>query len=100
MDLTYAYRFGPPAHDLVVATLLAADTRARLSEAFFFPLGLPSSREDALGLEAFFEDRGGLVREVTIRTRRFAQSVIDHGFDGSPYRAAVDILLRRPIAGG
>ena len=31
--------------------------------------------------------------------RRFAQSVIDHGFDGSPYRAAVDILLRRPIAG-
>ena len=29
--------------------------------------------------------------------RRVAQSVIDHGFDASPYRAAVDILLRRPL---
>ncbi|HXG58249.1 MAG TPA: TM0106 family RecB-like putative nuclease [Thermoanaerobaculia bacterium] len=31
--------------------------------------------------------------------RRFAQSILDHGFDGSPYRAAVDILLRRPRDG-
>ncbi|HEY8164058.1 MAG TPA: TM0106 family RecB-like putative nuclease, partial [Gemmatimonadaceae bacterium] len=29
--------------------------------------------------------------------RRVAQSVIDQGFDGSPYRAAIDILLRRPM---
>jgi uncharacterized protein len=31
--------------------------------------------------------------------RRLAQSVVDHGFDGSPYRAAINILMRKPIAG-
>ena len=31
--------------------------------------------------------------------RRLAQSVVDRGFEGSPYRAAVDILLRKPREG-
>jgi predicted RecB family nuclease len=31
--------------------------------------------------------------------RRVAQSILDHGFNDTPYRAAADILLRRPVAG-
>ena len=40
LDLGYAYRFGPPPHDLVVATLRAASGEVR-ARAFHFPLGLP-----------------------------------------------------------
>ncbi len=36
-DAGYAFRFGPPSHDLVVATLRRE--AEILSEAFFFPLG-------------------------------------------------------------
>jgi len=64
MDLSYAYRFGPPTCDLVVARLGGA-------EAFHFPVGLPRARELDVGLA--LESRGGGVLAVT--TRRFAQSV-------------------------
>jgi beta-mannosidase len=50
LDLSYAYRFGPPSVDLVVATL-TVDGAAR-GQAFHFPLGLPSAREADLGLTA------------------------------------------------
>jgi len=40
-DAAYAYRFGPPAHDAVVATLRAADG-AFLAQATHFPLGPPT----------------------------------------------------------
>jgi beta-mannosidase len=39
VDATYAFRFGPPGHDLVVGRLLAADG-AVIARAFFLPLGL------------------------------------------------------------
>ena len=73
-DLNYAYRFGPPSHDLVVARLLAADG-ACLSEAFFFPLGLPNSTEAEVGLTAIATARAGGEFELKVATRRFAQSV-------------------------
>jgi beta-mannosidase len=38
-DITYAYRFGPPAHDLTVATLRDADSDVVLAEAIHFPHG-------------------------------------------------------------
>jgi beta-mannosidase len=50
LDLSYAYRFGPPSVDLVVATLMV-DGKVR-GQAFHFPLGLPSAREADLGLTA------------------------------------------------
>jgi beta-mannosidase len=51
MDLTWAYRFGPPTAELVVATLRAADG-AVVAEAFHLPIGLPAGREHDLGVTA------------------------------------------------
>ena len=42
-DASYAYRFGPPAHDAVVATLRAADG-AILAQAAHFPVDPPVER--------------------------------------------------------
>jgi beta-mannosidase len=56
VDVSWAYRFGPPAQDLVVASLetLDGDVPEQLSQAMRFPAGRPSSIEtaSALGLEA------------------------------------------------
>jgi len=55
-DLTYAYRFGPPSHDAVVAELEEAATGALLSEAWIYPLGLPSEVDRDVRLTAQVED--------------------------------------------
>jgi beta-mannosidase len=73
-DLNYAYRFGPPSHDLVVARLLAPDG-ARLGECCYFPLGLPNSTEADVGLTAVATARAGGEFDLKVTTRRFAQSV-------------------------
>ena len=59
-DAAYAYRFGPPAHDVVVATL--ARGGVALAQAFRFPVGPPATRADAaeLGARAWIAD-GALV---------------------------------------
>ncbi len=54
-DVTYAYRFGTPVHDLVVVELKAklessGEEISRL--AYFFPLGHDNSTEFSLGLNA------------------------------------------------
>jgi beta-mannosidase len=50
-DPAYAYRFGPPAHDVVVATL--RDGAGHLvGQACHFPLGPPLGLRDDLGLRA------------------------------------------------
>ena len=64
LDPGWAYRFGPPACDLVVASL------AGCAPAYFFPLGLPSHREVDVGLSAELREL-----ELTVRTKRFAQSI-------------------------
>jgi beta-mannosidase len=63
LDLTWAYRFGPPVAQVLHATFGDRD-------AFLFPAGLPSSREPNVGLTA---RATGDVLEIT--TTRFAQSV-------------------------
>jgi beta-mannosidase len=73
-DLNYAYRFGPPSHDLVVARLLGAQG-ATLGESYFFPLGLPNTAEADLGLTAVASGRVGGNFDLTVTTRRFAQCV-------------------------
>ncbi len=75
LDVSYAYRFGPPSHDLVVATLRAAATGATLAQAFHFPLGWPATRELDVGLAAAatIDPDGGAT--LTVKTRRFAQSI-------------------------
>jgi beta-mannosidase len=73
LDLGYAYRFGPPPHDLVAATLRGASGEVR-ARAFHFPRGLPAAREPDVGLRAEARlDGDGAV--LVVRARRFAQSL-------------------------
>jgi len=74
LDLSYAYRVGPPRHDLVVATLRAAHG-AVVSQAFHFVTGLSAVREADIGLTATAVARADSAFDLKIATRRFAQSV-------------------------
>ena len=75
-DAAYAYRFGPPGHDLAVATLETADG-AILSQAFRFPAGRPLGVEPAerLGLAAAAEPVSAGLVAVRVAARRFAYAV-------------------------
>jgi beta-mannosidase len=70
-DLTNAYRFGPPAYDVV---RVALDVDGVTSEAIHLPCGAGRPVEADLGLEATAW-RAGDDWQVTVRTRRFAQWV-------------------------
>jgi beta-mannosidase len=74
VDLTYAYRFGPPQHDVVAATLSDRATGATLATAHFFPCGLPARRDDALGLVARAASIAGGYA-ITLEVDRFAHAV-------------------------
>ena len=81
-DTGYAYRFGAPSHDVIVARLCDAATGDALAEAFHFPLGR-GARQDELGLAA------NLVREdgniwLDVSCARLAQSVHLSGQDFEP----------------
>lgn len=43
-DISYAYRFGRPNHDAIVATLTDPDTGTLLAQSFHFPLGVGAQR--------------------------------------------------------
>ena len=73
-DLNHAYRFGPPAHDTVIATLYDADRRP-LSEAFHFVRpSVPAPRWD-VELTAKARAIGAGRYELTLRSNRFVHSV-------------------------
>src|SRR5262249_36461892 len=74
VDVTYAYRFGPPGHDVVAATLRERATGAILASAHCCPSGLPAVCDNALGLVARAEPAtDGYV--LTIKADRFAHAV-------------------------
>ncbi|MGH9093043.1 MAG: beta-mannosidase, partial [Acidimicrobiales bacterium] len=73
-DVTYAYRFSPPAHDAVVATLCSADGRT-LARAVYLPLGEGRPREADLGLTATARAHGPGRWAVEVGTARLAQWV-------------------------
>jgi beta-mannosidase len=70
VDVSYAYRFGEPQQDLVVATLERGEEV--ISQAVRFPLGRPRALEtaDQLGLVAT-ASAGRDSIEVTLGSRRF-----------------------------
>jgi beta-mannosidase len=80
-DFTYAYRFGPPAHDVVIATLhREGEGNALLSQSVY----LPDRRAAALCEPDL---RASVAREddawwLTISTQRFARwiHIDDHAF--------------------
>ncbi|MET0164218.1 MAG: glycoside hydrolase family 2 protein, partial [Vicinamibacterales bacterium] len=74
VDLMYAYRFGPPGHDAVAATLRDCATGAVLAAAHCFPCGLPTARDGALGLAAATE-RIANDYAVNLKVDRFAHAV-------------------------
>ncbi len=79
VDASWAYRFGPPAQDVVVMSLEGEDGSELLAQAFRFPTGRPVARESAgrLGLSARvqMEETGAV---VTVETRRLAYGVRLH----------------------
>ncbi|KQY27149.1 glycoside hydrolase family 2 protein [Rhizobium sp. Root482] len=72
-DTTYAFRFGPPSHDVTVARLLGAETGESLAEAFHFPLGRAAAFHDAAITAQVEEDEEGWHLQLT--ANRLAQSV-------------------------
>ena len=72
-DISYAYKFGPPSHDVTSAALTCAKTGAVLAEAFHFPLGRALPRLP-LGLTARIEGEAD-APVLALKTERFAQSV-------------------------
>jgi beta-mannosidase len=80
-DLNRAYRFGPPDHDVVVASLLGTDGGV-LADLAVLPLGRSRAVERDLGLrgQIWFEDDRWTME---VATRRFAQWVAleVEGFD-------------------
>ncbi len=75
-DTTYAYRFGPPGHDLVTVSLVSdSDPDTVESEAFHFPVGRPSTPEQDLGLEATIQPATDDAFTLQVSTRRFAQAI-------------------------
>ncbi|MEP7041528.1 MAG: glycoside hydrolase family 2 protein [Dokdonella sp.] len=100
LDLSFAYRFGPAMADFVHA-VLRSDGKP-VAETFWFPLGLPSSREADVGLGAIVH-AGASAQEpiIEITTRRFAQSVTidapgfvadDNGFHLAPGQSRAVVL--------
>lgn len=71
-DTTYAYRFGPPSHDVTVARLVD-DKGEVLSEAFHFPLGRGTARHTAKVDHAYHHLDGSWWIELS--TQQLAQSV-------------------------
>jgi beta-mannosidase len=85
LDTTYAYRFGPLAHDLVVASIRASDGTV-LSEDCYLPLGfapLASAVPPALdlGIEAYAHSTPGGDAELIVSASRFAYAVTVHAED-------------------
>lgn len=79
-DIAYAYRFGPPGHDVTSVVLRNAASGAVLAEAFHFPLGRGHERHPCR-LTAQLE-REGDDWSLVLSTQRFAQSVeiVDPGW--------------------
>jgi beta-mannosidase len=74
MDLGYAYRFGPMPCEAVTATLKDVHGTV-LAASFHFPGGLNAQPESDVGLSASAFMRDAQTIELTVCTKRLAQSV-------------------------
>lgn len=73
-DTTYAYRFGPPSHDVTVARLKDAASGEIIADAFHFPLGRARALHAAV-IEASLVKSGEGDWLLQVQTDRLAQSV-------------------------
>jgi beta-mannosidase len=106
-DVSWAYRFGPPAQDLIVASLERVDGELE-SQCFRLPVGRPLRREtpERLGVEVHAQPTGQDSASLTVSSERFLYGVrasipgfwsADDAFSVEPGRPRV-LTLRR-IAG-
>jgi beta-mannosidase len=71
-DTPYAYRFGPPSHDVTIATL-ATPAGGVIAEAFHFPLGRAAVQpSEAIAVNV---EEDGQAWRLRLRASSFAQSV-------------------------
>lgn len=76
-DTAYAFRFGPPAHDVTIALLMHGE--AEVASAFHFPRGRMAAMHAVnVAADIGFDSAGA---HVTLATDKLAQSV-NLGFDG------------------
>jgi beta-mannosidase len=79
LDIGWSYRFGPPGHDLVVASLEAGPEPGEglISQAVRFPVGRPLRRQSAgaAGLEATASQTGQGTVRLALRARRVLHGV-------------------------
>lgn len=71
-DTTYAFRFGPPAHDVTVGRLVDGEGRM-VAEAFHFPRGRAKAMAPSLLSAELRQDAEGWLLDLS--TDRFVQSV-------------------------
>jgi beta-mannosidase len=83
-DFTYAYRFGPRAHDASVVTLRDTTSGAVISEAFHFPDRSMTERHD-LGLTVHLDNHAPGEWELVIDAKRLARwvHIVDPHFHAS-----------------
>ncbi|ACM39036.1 MULTISPECIES: glycosyl hydrolase 2 galactose-binding domain-containing protein [Rhizobium/Agrobacterium group] len=72
-DTTYAFRFGPPAHDVTVATLSEPASGEIVSQSFHFPQGRAQAMHDAEIRATLSQEKDGWW--LMLETDRLAQSV-------------------------
>ncbi|MCV3736313.1 glycoside hydrolase family 2 protein [Rhizobium sp. TRM96647] len=100
-DTTYAFRFGPPAHDVTIASLQDGDGPVIVAEAFHFPQGRARALHAARATVALEEVEGGW--QLRVGADRLLQSAhidcpgflpSDSWFHLSPGRERVIRLVR------
>lgn len=84
-DTTYAFRFGPPSHDVTVARLKDANTGALLADHAHFPLGRQSALHAGPIETSLVRDEAGWI--LLLSADRFQQSV---QIECDAFRAAED----------
>ncbi|MGZ4341521.1 MAG: glycosyl hydrolase 2 galactose-binding domain-containing protein [Solirubrobacteraceae bacterium] len=108
-DVSWAYRFGPPAQDLIAVSLEREDGEL-LSQCFRLPAGRPLAREapERLAVEVHAQPAGEDAASLTVSSERFLYGVRpsvpgfcpeDDAFSVEPGRPRV-VALRRIAAGG
>jgi beta-mannosidase len=97
VDASWAYRFGPPAQDLIVASVECDGDAMPVSSAVHFPAGRPSTVEDAerlgLGAEAARLPDGSV--RLTVSARRYVHCL---RVEAPGWRADDDALPLEPGA--
>jgi beta-mannosidase len=86
VDASYAYRFGPPCHDLIVASLHSRCGDRAFAQSFRFPAGRTIQRVpiSELGITGQAHARADGSIEVLLSARRFANGVRVFAKDALP----------------